>query len=164
MAGEPRPGFAHPGPKRPQDMTIFRVDKSKKTPLLINQVPAKSLRPHLSPRVTNTYYPCPYKACRDSRLPPGQRKSVQTEELDSIRRELSKIKAQVDSLLKSLEFMEQQRDQHTGQVKTQASDQDSQEVETLPGSIVTSSGGLFPRLVFGTSLVTPMQPKVGARA
>ncbi|XP_049999575.1 uncharacterized protein [Alexandromys fortis] len=113
MAGEPRSGFAHPGPKRPQDATIFRVDKSKETPLLINQVPAKSLRTHLSPRVKNTY--SPYKACRDSRLPLGQRKS-QTEELDSIRRELSKIKAQVDSLLKSLESMEEQRAQHTGQV------------------------------------------------
>lgn len=88
------------------------VDKSKKTPLLINQVPAKSLRTHLSPRVKNTYRP--YKACRDSRLPLGQRK-LQTEELDSLRRELSKIKAQVDSLLKSLESMEQQRDQHTGE-------------------------------------------------
>ncbi|XP_026634524.1 heterogeneous nuclear ribonucleoproteins C1/C2-like isoform X2 [Microtus ochrogaster] len=95
----------------------------------------RCLRTHLSPRVKNTY--SPYKACRDSCLPLGQRKS-QTEELDSIRRELSKIKAQVDSLLKSLESMEEQRAQHTDQVKTQASDQDSQEVGTLPGSTVTS--------------------------
>ncbi|XP_031197309.1 heterogeneous nuclear ribonucleoprotein C-like isoform X2 [Mastomys coucha] len=50
----------------------------------------------------------------------------QTEELDFIRRELSKIKAQVDRLLESLESMEQQRDQHMGQVKNQASDQYSQ--------------------------------------
>lgn len=40
----------------------------------------------------------------------------QTEELDSIRRELSKIKARVDSLLESLESMEQQRDQRVSQV------------------------------------------------
>lgn len=40
----------------------------------------------------------------------------QTEELDSIRRELSEIKARVDSLLESLESMEQQQEQHVRQV------------------------------------------------
>ncbi|XP_052584352.1 heterogeneous nuclear ribonucleoprotein C-like 1 isoform X3 [Peromyscus californicus insignis] len=120
----------------------WRVNESKRTPLLINQVPAKSRRTHLSPRFKYTY--SPYKACRNSHLPLGRTKSVQTEELDSIRRELSKIKARVDSLLESLESMEQQREQHTGQVKNQASDQDSQEVGTLPGSAVTSWVACFP--------------------
>ncbi|KAL6061798.1 hypothetical protein STEG23_022386 [Scotinomys teguina] len=104
MVGEPRPGSAHPGKKRPQDTTIFPVNEIKRTSLLINQVPAKSRRTHLSPRFKNNY--SPYKDCRNSFLPLGQRKSIQTEELDSIRRELSKIRAQVDSLLESLESME----------------------------------------------------------
>lgn len=55
-------------------------------------------------------------ACSQSPWPCGHQLcpllADQTEELDSIRRELSKIKAQVDSLLESLESMEQQRDQH----------------------------------------------------
>ncbi|MEJ1276038.1 hypothetical protein NN561_006940 [Cricetulus griseus] len=88
------------------------VDGSKRTPLFINPVPAKSRRAHLSPRVKKTN--SPYKACRNSHLLQGHRKTVQTEELDSIRMELSQIKAQVDSLLESLESMEQQRHQHTG--------------------------------------------------
>ncbi|XP_076772010.1 uncharacterized protein LOC143434980 isoform X2 [Arvicanthis niloticus] len=96
------------------------VDESKRTPLLISQVPAKSRRTYLSTEVKNTYNT--HKTCRNSHLPLAQIK-YQTEELDSIRRELSKIKAQVDSLLESLESMEQQRDQH---VKNQASDQYSQ--------------------------------------
>ncbi|XP_027240987.1 heterogeneous nuclear ribonucleoprotein C isoform X2 [Cricetulus griseus] len=112
MAGESRPGSVHPGQKRPQDTTIFRVDGSKRTPLFINPVPAKSRRAHLSPRVKKTN--SPYKACRNSHLLQGHRK-IQTEELDSIRMELSQIKAQVDSLLESLESMEQQRHQHTGE-------------------------------------------------
>ncbi|XP_055477190.1 uncharacterized protein LOC129686976 isoform X2 [Psammomys obesus] len=103
-----------------------RVEVSKRILLLTNKVPAESHRTgrtRLGAGVKNTY--SPYKACRNSPLPLGRVK-VQTEELDSIRRELSSIKAQVDSLLESLESMEQQRDQHTAQVKNQALDQYSQ--------------------------------------
>lgn len=48
--------------------------------------------------------------------------TVQTEELHSIRGELSQIKAQVDRLLENLECMDQQRDQLPGehQLWTQA--------------------------------------------
>ncbi|GAB1293663.1 C-type lectin domain family 18 member A [Apodemus speciosus] len=124
MAGKPRPASAHPGQKRPRDGIIFGVNESKRTPAHINQVPAKSRRTCLSTGVKNAA--STHEACRNSHLPLGQIKSDQSEELDSIRRELSKIKAQVDSLLESLESMEQQRDQHVGQAKNQASDQYSQ--------------------------------------
>ncbi|XP_060247946.1 heterogeneous nuclear ribonucleoprotein C-like isoform X3 [Meriones unguiculatus] len=100
------------------------VDGSKRILLLTNKVPAEGQRTgrtQLGAGVKNTC--SPYKACRNSPLPLGRVKAVQTEELDSIRRELSDIKAQVDSLLESLESMEQQRDPHTAQVKNQASDQ-----------------------------------------
>lgn len=57
-----------------------------------------------------------------SPLPPGPGgtpalaplQTVQTEELHSIRGELSQIKAQVDRLLENLEHMDQQRDQLPG--------------------------------------------------
>lgn len=55
----------------------------------------------------------PHKAPRNSHLPPGQIK-LQTEELHSIRGELSQIKAQVDRLLESVERMDQQRDRLPG--------------------------------------------------
>eukprot|EP00073_Rattus_norvegicus_P041452 XP_008770791.1 PREDICTED: heterogeneous nuclear ribonucleoprotein C-like 1 isoform X3 [Rattus norvegicus] len=122
MAGKSGPDSAHPGQKRPQDRIIFRVDESKRTPLFVNQVPAKSRRTCTG--VKNTHNT--HKTFRNSHLPLGQIKSDQTEELDSIRRELSKIKARVDSLLESLESMEQQRDQRVSQVKNLASDQNSQ--------------------------------------
>ncbi|XP_076989766.1 uncharacterized protein LOC143660365 isoform X2 [Tamandua tetradactyla] len=54
-----------------------------------------------------------HKAPRNSHLAPGQIK-LQTEELCFIRGELSHIKAQVDSLLESLEHMDQQKDQPAG--------------------------------------------------
>lgn len=46
---------------------------------------------------------------------PAPLHTVQTEELHSIRGELSQIKAQVDRLLETLERMDQQRDQLLGQ-------------------------------------------------
>ncbi|XP_011246874.1 uncharacterized protein Gm38523 isoform X2 [Mus musculus] len=140
MAGKPRPASAHPGQKRPRDRIIFWVDESKRTPLLINQVPAKSRRTHLSTEVKNTYNT--HKACRKGHVPLRQIK-YQTEELDSIRRELSKIKAQVDSLLKSLESMEQETDQHVGQVLEGVPRPRSPWVPVIPAPEDTRALGFF---------------------
>ncbi|XP_058135712.1 heterogeneous nuclear ribonucleoprotein C-like 2 isoform X2 [Dasypus novemcinctus] len=54
-----------------------------------------------------------HKAPKNSHLAPGQIK-LRTEDLCSIRGELSQIKAQVDSLLESLEHMDQQRNKPAG--------------------------------------------------
>nr|XP_020017210.1 uncharacterized protein LOC109684981 isoform X5 [Castor canadensis] len=114
MAGEPRPGPTRPGQKRQQGTAIFWVYEYQRIPPLINQVPAKIRRTHVGLGIKSSCNP--HKASRNSHLAPRQMKPVPTEELHSIRRALSQIKAQVDSLLESLEHMDQQDDQPEGQV------------------------------------------------
>nr|XP_020017207.1 uncharacterized protein LOC109684981 isoform X2 [Castor canadensis] len=91
----------------------YRVYEYQRIPPLINQVPAKIRRTHVGLGIKSSCNP--HKASRNSHLAPRQMK-LPTEELHSIRRALSQIKAQVDSLLESLEHMDQQDDQPEGQV------------------------------------------------
>ncbi|XP_045389256.1 RNA-binding protein Raly-like [Lemur catta] len=128
MAREPTPGPARPGQKRQQGTAIFcsnydlnydlyrenapyRVHEYQRIPPLINRVPVKLRRTHMGLAVKSSF--SPHKASRNSPLPPAQIK-LRTEELRSIRGELSQIKAQVDSLLLHVEHMDRQRDQPAG--------------------------------------------------
>ncbi|XP_073911772.1 uncharacterized protein isoform X5 [Castor canadensis] len=119
MAGEPRPGPTRPGQKRQQGTAIFWVYEYQRIPPLINQVPAKIRRTHVGLGIKSSCNP--HKASRNSHLAPRQMKPVPTEELHSIRRALSQIKAQVDSLLESLEHMDQQDDQPEGKKESEES-------------------------------------------
>ncbi|XP_059939849.1 RNA-binding Raly-like protein isoform X4 [Mesoplodon densirostris] len=128
MAREPKPGPAWPGQKRPWGRAIscnydldyklygedlpYRVYEYQRIPPLINRVPIKSRRTHMGMGVKSNF--SPHKAPRNSQLTP-KIKPVQTEELHSIRGELSQIKAQVDRLLDTVERMDQQRDQLSGE-------------------------------------------------
>ncbi|XP_059939848.1 uncharacterized protein LOC132480027 isoform X3 [Mesoplodon densirostris] len=111
MAREPKPGPAWPGQKRPWGRAISWVYEYQRIPPLINRVPIKSRRTHMGMGVKSNF--SPHKAPRNSQLTP-KIKPVQTEELHSIRGELSQIKAQVDRLLDTVERMDQQRDQLSG--------------------------------------------------
>ncbi|XP_065754468.1 RNA-binding Raly-like protein [Phocoena phocoena] len=127
MAREPKPGPSRPGQKRPWGRAIscnydldyklyredfpYRVYEYQRIPPLINRVPIKIRRTHMGMGVKSNF--SSHKAPRNSQLTP-KIKPVQTEELHSIRGELSQIKAQVDHLLDSVERMDQQRDQLSG--------------------------------------------------
>ncbi|XP_008571005.1 PREDICTED: uncharacterized protein LOC103590536 [Galeopterus variegatus] len=89
----------------------YRAYECQKIPPLINHVPVKIRRTHMGLGVRSSF--SPHKASRNSHLSPGEIK-LGTGVLHSIRGELSQIKAQVDSLLASLERMDQQRDQPAG--------------------------------------------------
>ncbi|XP_038394269.1 RNA-binding Raly-like protein isoform X1 [Canis lupus familiaris] len=127
MAGEPGPGPAHPGLKRPQgtaspctsdydldhklyreDVPYSRVYECQRIPPLINRVPVRIRRTQVGMGVKSSFRL--HTGPRKSHLPREQIK-LPTEELHSIRGELSQIKAQVDRLLENLEHMGQQRDQ-----------------------------------------------------
>ncbi|XP_077888783.1 uncharacterized protein LOC110597466 isoform X1 [Ictidomys tridecemlineatus] len=88
------------------------MNEYQRIPPLISQMPSKMRRTHLGMGVKNSC--SPYKVSRNNHLSPRQIKPVRTEELRSIRGELSQIKTQVDSLLESLEHMDQQRDHPAG--------------------------------------------------
>ncbi|XP_044902770.1 RNA-binding Raly-like protein isoform X3 [Felis catus] len=130
MAGEPRPGPTQQGQKRQPGTAIscssnydldyklyredvpYRVYECQRIPPLINRVPVKIRRTQVGMGIKSSC--SPHKGPRKSHLPQEQIK-LQTEELHSIRGELSQIKAQVDRLLETLERMDQQRDQLLGQ-------------------------------------------------
>ncbi|XP_034880684.1 heterogeneous nuclear ribonucleoproteins C1/C2-like [Mirounga leonina] len=88
-----------------------RVYEYPRIPPLINRVPVKIRRTQVGLGVKSSF--SAHKGARKSHLPREQIK-LQTEELHSIRGELSQIKAQVDRLLENLERMDQQRDQLPG--------------------------------------------------
>ncbi|KAM9192126.1 uncharacterized protein PS065_019583 [Dugong dugon] len=126
MALELKTSEARPGQKRQYGTAVFcncdlayelyREDvpyrwEYQRIPPLINHVPVKIQRTHVGMGVKSSF--SPHKVPRNSYLPPRQIK-FQTEELHPIMGELSQIKAQVDSLLESLECMDQQRDQPAG--------------------------------------------------
>lgn len=71
--------------------------------------------------------------------------AVRTEELHSIRGELSQIKAQVDSLLESLEHMDQLRDRSAGQAPKGGPRPCSQQAPAFPAS----EDGRVPRVLPG---------------
>ncbi|KAF6288474.1 hypothetical protein mRhiFer1_009184 [Rhinolophus ferrumequinum] len=141
MARETKLGPAQTGQKRPWDKAIscssnydldyklyrdnvpYRVYEYQRIPPLINHVPVKIRKNHVGMGVKSSF--SPHKVPRNSHRAPGQIK-FQTEELHSIRGELSQIKAQVDRLLESLERMDQQRDQLPGT--------ESNEENRVPGS------------------------------
>ncbi|XP_075392931.1 uncharacterized protein LOC142431850 isoform X2 [Tenrec ecaudatus] len=126
MARELRPGQARPGPKR-QRGTVFcnydldyelyredapyRMSEYQRIPPLINRVPVKVRRTHVSGGLKSSF--SPHRGSKNSHLPQKPIK-LRPEELQVIRGELSQIKAQVDSLLENLERMEQQREQPAG--------------------------------------------------
>ncbi|XP_013849930.1 RNA-binding Raly-like protein isoform X1 [Sus scrofa] len=89
----------------------YRVCDYQRIPPLINRAPTKIRGTHVGPGVKHSF--SPHKAPRTSQLPAGQIK-LQTEELHSIRGELSQIKAQVDHLLETVDRMDQQMDQLPG--------------------------------------------------
>ncbi|XP_037372028.1 heterogeneous nuclear ribonucleoprotein C-like [Talpa occidentalis] len=94
-----------------RDDVSYRVYKYQRIPPLINRVPVKMRRTHVSMGVKGSF--SPHKIPRNSHLPPEQIK-FRTRELHSIVGELSQIKAQVDGLLQSLECMDRQRAQPPG--------------------------------------------------
>ncbi|XP_047568359.1 uncharacterized protein LOC125089913 [Lutra lutra] len=115
MAGEARPGPAQQGEKRHQDTALSWVYEYQRIPPLISHVPVKIRKTQVRLGVKGSF--SPHKGARKSHLPREQIK-LQTEELHSIRGELSQIKAQVDRLLENLECMDQQRDQLPGGAPT----------------------------------------------
>ncbi|XP_063467783.1 uncharacterized protein [Symphalangus syndactylus] len=78
----------------------------QRIPLLINHMPVKIRRAHMGMGVRSGF--SPQRASRNSYQPSGQKK-FPTEELHDIQGELQQIKAQVDSLLQSLEHVDQQQ-------------------------------------------------------
>ncbi|GAB5582471.1 heterogeneous nuclear ribonucleoproteins C1/C2-like isoform X6 [Prionailurus iriomotensis] len=95
-----------------EDVPYRSVYECQRIPPLINRVPVKIRRTQVGMGIKSSC--SPHKGPRKSHLPQEQIK-LQTEELHSIRGELSQIKAQVDRLLETLERMDQQRDQLLGQ-------------------------------------------------
>ncbi|XP_032710511.1 heterogeneous nuclear ribonucleoprotein C-like [Lontra canadensis] len=93
----------------------YRVYEYQRIPPLISRVPVKIRKTQVRLGVKGSF--SPHKGTRKSHLPREQIK-LQTEELHSIRGELSQIKAQVDRLLENLECMDQQRDQLPGGTPT----------------------------------------------
>ncbi|XP_021264360.1 heterogeneous nuclear ribonucleoprotein C-like isoform X1 [Numida meleagris] len=90
----------------------YRVYEYQKIPPLINRIPVKARRTHA--RAGGTSSPSPQHGARSSASSTGTRTKLRAEELHSIKEELSQIKARVDSLLESLERMDQRRERLSG--------------------------------------------------
>ncbi|XP_070941034.1 RNA-binding Raly-like protein [Macaca nemestrina] len=108
MAQDPKAGPAQPGQKRQQGTRVFWVYEYQRIrmPTLINHMPVKIRRAHMGMGVRSGF--SPQRVSRNSPLPSGQKK-FPTEELHDIQGALWQIKAQVDSLLQSLERMDRQQ-------------------------------------------------------
>ncbi|XP_039769391.1 RNA-binding Raly-like protein isoform X1 [Ornithorhynchus anatinus] len=144
MAREPKPSRARPGQKRQHSTALYhsscdldyelyredfpyRVYEYQRIPPLINRAPVKSRRTHMGTGSKSSL--TAHLTPRGSNPPPARTK-LKAEELHSIKGELSQIKAQVDSLLESLERMDQRRDRLGGakegeEKKTQVSEEPS---------------------------------------
>ncbi|KAM6118220.1 LOW QUALITY PROTEIN: heterogeneous nuclear ribonucleoprotein C-like [Pterocles gutturalis] len=122
VAREPKPSRARLGPKRQHgsslypsncelDYDLYRdelpywVYEYQKIPPLINHIPVKARQTHAGARGKSRLSPQP--AARSSPSSPAGRTKP-------IKGELSQIKAQVDSLLESLDHMDQQRERLAG--------------------------------------------------
>ncbi|XP_014736174.1 PREDICTED: RNA-binding Raly-like protein [Sturnus vulgaris] len=90
----------------------YRVYEYQQIPSLINRIPVKTRRTHLGARSKSSLSTQPGTSSSTS-FTTGRTK-LQAEELHSIKGELSQIKAQVDSLLESLDRMSQRRESLTG--------------------------------------------------
>nr|XP_028696547.1 uncharacterized protein LOC114674302 isoform X1 [Macaca mulatta] len=108
MAQDPKAGPAQPGQKRQQGTRVFWVYEYQRIrmPTLINHMPVKIRRAHMGMGVRSGF--SPQRVSRNSPLPSGQKK-FPTEDLHDIQGALWQIKAQVDSLLQSLERMDRQQ-------------------------------------------------------
>ncbi|KAL4687144.1 hypothetical protein H8959_019272 [Pygathrix nigripes] len=108
MAQDPKAGPAQPGQKMQQGTSVFWVyeDQRIRMPPLINHRPVKIRRAHIGMGDRSSF--SPQWVSGNSHLPSGQKK-FRTKELHDIQGELWQIKAQVDSLLQSLERMDRQQ-------------------------------------------------------
>ncbi|KAL8194867.1 UNVERIFIED_CONTAM: hypothetical protein K2H54_037305 [Gekko kuhli] len=87
----------------------YRVYEYQKIPPLISHIPVKTKRSHLGAGGKG-----PHTGLKSSSNSMAGRTKLRAEELHSIKGELSQIKAQVDSLLDSLDRMDQRREHPTG--------------------------------------------------
>ncbi|XP_061301283.1 uncharacterized protein LOC133265097 isoform X2 [Pezoporus flaviventris] len=124
MAREPKPSRARLGQKRQHGSSLYhncdldydlcrddfpyRVYEYQKIPPLINCIPVKTRRTHMGTGGKSS--PSPQRKARSSTSSMVERTKLQAEELHSIKGELCQIKAQVDSLLESLDHMDQRRE------------------------------------------------------
>ncbi|KAM9508016.1 C-type lectin domain family 18 member A-like [Guaruba guarouba] len=127
MVREPKPSQARLGQKRQHGSSLYhsncnldydlyrddfpyRVYKYQKIPPLINRIPVKTRRTHVGAKSS----PSPQPGPRSSTSSTVERTKLRAEELHSIKGELSQIKVQVDSLLESLDRMDQRRERLAG--------------------------------------------------
>ncbi|XP_062448897.1 RNA-binding Raly-like protein [Rhea pennata] len=93
----------------------YRVYEYQKIPPLINRIPVKARRTHVGAGGKSSLSPPPGTRSSTSSMTGRTKcKCYRAEELHSIKGELSQIKAQVDSLLESLDCMDQRRDRLSG--------------------------------------------------
>ncbi|XP_066493646.1 RNA-binding Raly-like protein isoform X2 [Tiliqua scincoides] len=90
----------------------YRVYEYQKIPPLISHIPVKTRRSHLGAGGKTGLGP--HTSLRGNHNSTTGRTKLRAEELHSIKGELSQIKAQVDSLLESLDRMDQRREYPTG--------------------------------------------------
>ncbi|XP_053934316.1 RNA-binding Raly-like protein [Cuculus canorus] len=129
MAREPKPSRTRLGQKRQHSSSLYhsnceldydlyrddfpyRVYEYQKIPPLINRIPVKTRRTHMGTGGKSSLSPQP--GSRSSTSSTAGRTKLRAEELHSIKGELSQIKAQVDSLLESLDRMDQRRERLAG--------------------------------------------------
>ncbi|KQK74854.1 RNA-binding Raly-like protein [Amazona aestiva] len=112
MAREPKPSRARLGQKRQHGSSLYQVYKYQKIPPLINHIPVKTRRTHMGAGGKSS--PSPQPGPRSSTSFTVERTKLRAEELHSIKGELRQIKVQVDSLLESLDHMDQRRERLAG--------------------------------------------------
>ncbi|KAJ7311931.1 hypothetical protein JRQ81_006251 [Phrynocephalus forsythii] len=112
MGYEPKLSHARPAQKRQHGGVLIPVYEYQKIPPLISRFPVKIRRSHLGARTKTNLRPL--TELRGSKNPATGSIKLRAEELHSIKGELSQIKAQVDSLLESLDRMDQRHEQPTG--------------------------------------------------
>lgn len=146
MAREPKLSHSRPGQKRQHGGSLYhsseldyevykedfpyRVYEYQKIPPLISHIPVKTKRSHLGAGGKSTL--APHTGLKSSNNSMAGRTKLRAEELHSIKGELSQIKAQVDSLLESLDRMDQRRELPTGKKKTLSSGESSYTVGDTP--------------------------------
>ncbi|XP_020668321.3 uncharacterized protein LOC110089525 [Pogona vitticeps] len=112
MAHEPKLSHTRPSQKRQHGGGLYPVYEYPEIPPLISYIPVKIRRRHLGARSKTSLGP--HTALRGSSNSTTGTTKLRAEELHSIKGELSQIKAQVDSLLESLDRMDQRREHPIG--------------------------------------------------
>ncbi|XP_063267146.1 RNA-binding Raly-like protein [Prinia subflava] len=107
----------------------YRVYEYQKIPPLINRIPVKTRRTHLGAGSKSSLSPQP--GMRSSTSSTTGQTKLQAEELHSIKGELSQIKAQVDSLLESLDHTDQRREHFTESKESEKKKRAEPGTETL---------------------------------